>query len=537
MRFGSLLLMLALTASALASSPAEAVAAAYQDVLRLPREKRPYARYLWTPPEKDADADQDIRLLIKVRANELSDQGFFGEPVPVGPACVRLDARDYGWDKRPEVWERLADLDPFFHMRVRALEDVKVRGYWPGGKGPDGKEFARGSFVMSVKAGQEFARPALWADPAVALGPGHAASMHDTLRQECLTEAPVLYGRWWLVQTARQTSIRNKDEKVGPYDWLGVRKRDDLFALAGLNAKVASERFAEWRAVVRVSGISQQNRQIAVFRASTGLFWSTLDTFAEKGRGVAAAALLPGEFDAQAEEHLFPLPNGTQYGALTKADDGSLQPSAPPQVGGDKSSLNVGNDPSVHNDLSCKRCHGVDTDGIKPIDDWARHKFRDGRPRAATLIDPSKATANTLKSLYLRDIQRLVEQSRQEYAFAYANLTRSARHPKGLTVAQLTRLYCDFGWNEYVENKKGRPPVTAAVAARELGVSVHRLKEALLKLHARRGGLDPVLSELLEDDGRLTRLEWEDRYGYCQVVVRGIEAPGLVVTFKPGGKP
>jgi len=532
LRFTPLVLFaLAVGTSAVASSPSEAVVVVFQDALKVPEKDRCFMRWVvW--PDEGAAREKEQYLLTMAQANLRSDQGAFGRPVRVVPRIYRLDVRDYGWDKRLEVWERFAALDPFFHMKLRLLEDRDVLGYWPGGDF-DGKPFPKGPFRLKAKAGQTFDGPALWADPSVVMPDNTAVSAHDALRKMCVTEAPILFGPWWFVQTARQLSIRNKDERVGPYDWLGIRSRNDVFNLAGLDEKKASERFAAWRAVVEggTSGISQQNRQIVLFRGATGLVWGTLDVFTEKGRGIAKRNLRPGEFLPDAEEWLLHLPNGTQGEALIKTKDGSTQASAPTEIGGDTSPLNVGRDPRVHTGF-CMRCHGVDKDGIKPIGDWARDHFRLTKGRGTVLQDPDKKVVRELESLYLRDIERHVAADRAEYAFAYANLTVSDENPKGLTMAQFTKLYCGE-WNRYVEER-----VTVERAALELGVGPLRLREAIFKYQADRGGNDLVIDAFIKEPPRkISRLEWEDSYGFAQVIVRGLKIPEIVSKVKGGNAP
>jgi hypothetical protein len=542
----TILLILALPVPLRANGLAEAVATVFRDSQRLTAKDRCFARYLYWPDEGEK-RERINYLLTLIQCNLRSTTGSFGKPVRVVPGIYRIDMRDYDWHKKAEVWERFAGLDPFFHMKLKLLEN-RSEGhitYWPGGP-QGGKDYKAGPFKLNLKEGDILDGPALWCDPLVQLpGGGPVISMYDTLRKDHLTEAPILFGPWWFVQTTRQLSIRNKDEGTGPYDFLGIKSREDMFSLAGLNEKKARERFAAWAAVIEggTSGISQQNRQIVLMRGATGFIWGTLDVFAEKDGGVVKRNLRPGEFKHDAEEWVYHLPNGMLGEALFN-NKGVTQASAPPEIGGDKSPLNVGNDPRVHVGL-CTRCHGVDKDGIKPITDWARDTFRLTKGKGHLLQDQEKGTKIELESLYLRDIARLETADRAEYSFAVANLTVSndippgltpaqmaERHyyPKGMTFAQMTKLYVEEGWNRYVEER-----VTLERAALELGVTSKRLQESLFKYNADRGGGDLVLTAFVADPPRkISRLEWENSYGFTQVITRGLKIPEIYSKVRKG---
>lgn len=526
MALRSVFVLFIVASAATAVSPADATMSAYKDALRLPPKERVYCRYLWWPPTWP-----HAGLLTKAQQSLLSDQGAFPQPAYLGRGLYRLDTRQSGWDKRLQVWERFKLTDPFFHSKWKFQTDAEDSIYFPPGT-YDGKVFPPTTERRKFKAGDTLVRPALWANPWVDVGPDTKGRAHDELRKLLYSEAPILLGPWFLVQTQRQVSIRNVNEGTGYHDFLGIKNRGDVFKLIGLNEQVAIERFAEWRAVVEKSGISQQNRQIVLLRGATGLVWGTLDTFKQQGRGVAKRNLRRGEFDHDAEEWIFHLPSGVPGTALIQSKDdekaktkaGDLVDSAPDKIGPDDSALNVSRDHRVHENLSCWRCHGIDKDFVKPFDDWVKRTHRKNK---AILLDPDKKVDLELSSNYLRDIQRLTKIDREEYADAVARMTSTGENDPGLTVAGFTRIYCG-AWNQYVEE-----PVTLEVAAAEMGVEKQKIVDSLRVYQKGHGKSDTVLGAFLENPpGTLTRLEWEDSYALAQAVCMGLAVPEIGIDDK-----
>lgn len=493
-----------------AGSPSRAIAIAHANALEARPRDVPYYRYFWiSTKEKDRD---DFLIAFKLHLNLLSTQGKIATPILIAPDVIRIDMRDYGWDKKLEVWERFADLDVYLHTKSKALADLKIKHFWPGGQ--DGKTFFKqGRYNLNVKAGQVFQIPA----PTLPVN-----RMYD-LRQLTYSEAPMLMAEWFFVQTARQISIRNKDEKVGYYEWLNLKKRDDFFKLTGTNEKTAETIFREWRAVVARSGISQQNRQVVALGATSGRVWGTLDTFTEQGKGIAKRNLRKGEFAHNAEEWYGYLPNGL-FVTFLSDNKGVAQASAPDQIGPDDSPLRTGRDARIHANLSCIRCHGIDKDFLKPIDDWARKTFRSGG--VLRFQDVDKKVVLELESQYLRDLNRLLFRDRAEYMDAIREVTASQKHPNGLTAPQITKMYGEV-WNRYVEQG-----VTIEDACREMGTTTERFKAGLAKYalpieRGGQGGGDLVLLSFL-DGQKLSRLEWEDSYQLACAIAFGLQLPSLI---------
>ncbi len=149
------------------------------------------------------------------------------------------------------------------------------------------------------------------------------------------------------------------------------------------------------------------------------------------------------------------------------------------------------NDRRIHPGLSCIRCHD---DGIKPFDDWARAfyreptELRDGARLQASDYEKFKR----LKRLYLSDLDGELKRDQQDYARALFAVNK-------LKPAANAALYAET-YADYAETS-----VDGEQFARELGVTLPRLKDALGKSVKATGSLDVVLL------GYLRRPEWKAR--------------------------
>jgi len=495
-------------------SPHAAAVASYEDALRLKavdlasgKHEAKFYRYLWIP--EDEKHREEFVTVLYYHVHLLSDQGSYGTFTMLAPNLIRIDVREYGWDKRFDVWEKSANIDRFFHAKKVFLEDAYevVRG--PARFNPKLKKMMPGVLRRVRKqAGTKVADVA----------PTLPREEMDGLRKILETESPILNAEWFFVQTARQVSIRNTEDGFGYYDFLGIKDRNTFFKLVGVHEDEAVKRFRELREVVTRSGISKQNRQVLRLGAISGGVWGTLDTFDQSGKGVAKSTLKRGEFKHNAEEWYGPNPLELPITFLSD-DKGVKQGTAPDKVGGDKSALNIGNDPRIHVNL-CMRCHGVNKDHLQPIDGWARKRFAPGK---AKLQDEDKATLLQLQSQYLRDLNESLDADRLKYSRAVAKVTRSKKHPLGMTVAEATKAYIG-ALNRYVEEE-----VTLAKAARELGVTPARFTQALRAYQAKKGRTENILADFLDDPpGSIPRLDWEDAYQFAATLCAGV-APAEIL--------
>jgi len=490
-------LALALPAAVL-PSPRLACAAAAADLRTIPKKDRPGIRYLLRNARNNADLD----LALTLQLNLLSREGKPAAPVLVTPWLYRINLGHF--DLPLHVWERLARTDVFFHHPRKYLVSVTDDEVWPGGSVRSGRFFERGVYLVKRRPGQTVrGEPAFWLDP----------DDISYLRLQTYSEAPILDAAWFVVQTARQLSIRNEEEGTGYYDFMGFKDRKAFLDFVGLREKDAIKRLQEWRAVIERSGVSQQNRQVVRFRGTTGPVWVTLDVFKQAGRGVARRNLRRDEFAHDAEEwfgfNYFGLP--VTFLADAK---GVAQASAPDKVGGDSSPLNVGRDSRIHANLSCIRCHGArlkDDRWLRSLDDWTRRNDR------LRLQDPNPKVALELARQYMSDLNWELNRDRDRYARAAALVSRTKAKPAGLTIYELSLAYSRM-WNDYVE-----APVTLVDAAREWGVTPARLVRSLRLLETYKGGSDLVLSSYLDNPPQpLTRLEFEDSYALGAALIRGV---------------
>lgn len=503
------------------ASPSGAVEAALADLLRLPEDARPYARYFWVTTARGEERDGFL-VTFCVQLNMLSRAGKLSWPAFVAPDLLRIDVRDYCWDRHGvlTVWEKTAAADVAFHQQaVVETDKVVLDVAWPGGK-DGGKRYEQRVYQETFRKGDVVSRPAVWLKEEAA----------KALRHATYSESPVLPAEWFFGQTARQRSIYNEDEPgIGYYDFLALTDRDEFFKLTGADPKKADELFRTWRAAVLDSGVSEQNRQVFRHGAIGEFVWGTLDTFAAKDKGVLQRNLRDKEFQHDAEEWFGRNGVGLPVMALFDAK-GKRQSVAPDKIGADKSALSLksgSNDLAIHNPLSCIRCHGK-SDLLRDVDDWARDTFKQGSP--LTLGDPSKPVALELQSQYLRDVNRLLKKDRADYSDAIKEATTSKLNPEGWTCETFAKEY-SAAWDRYANRR-----VTPEIAARELGVSEESLMKGIETFTKARGQGDNVLSTWLVSKRGIKRTVWEQSYALAMSTSLGLRPPEKQVPIKEGKK-
>ena len=194
-------------------------------------------------------------------------------PKLLSPGLWRVDIRDYRWN--PEVWEKLANVDVFFHRLVdveviEVVEEVvreKERITDIYGREFEGKEVER---LIKKKIKRRRKR----ADGFVPLGAGQLASLSALTK----SQAPIVRADWFLVQGARQISLANLETGVGYYDWLELRNLNDYLKLIG-DGNAKKTKFAAEKTTGPWSMIqeSAQNREIIRRLAKTvptGSLWT-----------------------------------------------------------------------------------------------------------------------------------------------------------------------------------------------------------------------------------------------------------------------
>jgi len=296
-RLLSVLAILFVTVSAVAS-PADAVSSAWKDLQTVASVDRPFIRYhsLYAVPDKDRET------FLKVYAfhvNSLSRRARLRsiKELLVTPELIRIDTRYFRWNH--SVYDKLVDIDPYFHVLVSTEETKKVTEDWPGGIWPgDGKEYTKGAF--------KYQKPVttISKKSSTATSPWLPTEPMRYLVEETQSKAPILRADWFLVQTAT-----NKDRVAGYYAFLELTNRTDFEKLTGLNVKEAQRLEREIASIVQKSGVSIRNRQIYRFGAIDAGYWQTRDVFKSQTKERNAINSLNGDFKHDAEEHYGYLPN------------------------------------------------------------------------------------------------------------------------------------------------------------------------------------------------------------------------------------
>lgn len=490
-----LLLLPALVEPAGGADPAAAFAAAAADVARLPVDARGRIRYLTLMHLPPAERLQAIQAL----AGHV--QGLSRESDLVPPAIVpgtalgllRIDLDDYGWAR--DLWEQLAEADPYFQVKVTSEVVVRdVERVWAGGKWPgDGKVYAAGAFRYQDKERK--------ATTVTALAPwaGDQAS-RAALVLATTSKAPIVRGDWFLYQTAAQV-----DRKPGYYDFLGIKDRATFEALIGFNAKlVADARRKELLEAVADSRVSQQPRRIGAFNTVGGLkYWRTFDSKAAIDKK-NPLRVLDGAFEHDAEESFGPLPNNFWAWGLFD-DKGKRQDSAPDFIGPDRTSST--NDGRIHVGLSCIRCHYDarmgSSAGLQNVDAWARGLFT-GTLR---LQSPDYNVLKDLRQKYLRDLEGPIKDDRQAHG-------RAVKEATGLEADAWAKIYSQT-YAAY------EAPVTLDRAARELGLGARELGDRLQSYLQRTGSLDPVLAALMRGQ-RIPVRQYEEAFPLLMLSAKGL---------------
>lgn len=471
MRYLLATLMLALPLAGFAGGPGDAVAAALADVRTLPPTQQQNARYLWMGNMPLAQRE-DLLRVTAFWANSLSRAPEIVPPTTVGAELIRLHLADYDW--KVEVWEKLAAIDPYFHVQTETagIERWGIPDGNGGWKNVEERKVAKKKTSIHVALPDEKTAGAL-----------------VSLTQ---SQAPIVRADWWLAQVARQLSLTNKQTGAGYYDWLGIKDRKDFEKLIRLSAKDSADLGKEMRAAVDRSGVATQNRQVVRLQSLTGGAWATLDTNDGTGEGNAVRNLKAGTFKHQAEEHYGTLPNGL-FAFLLCDNEGVRQDTAPDFIGADSSLGRQGNDARIHAGLSCVRCH---VEGLRGIDDFIRRQ-----PKVVS--SPDYAELVQLRRQYFSNLNRQLDRDRSVYQ-------ESLQACNGLKPAANAKAVSEV-WNRYVEELVGPER-----AAEELGVPVETLRRKLA------GTGDVLLAGLAATPpAPMTRTHLEESAGLLMQAVYG----------------
>jgi hypothetical protein len=487
--------------------PRLAVLASLNDADQIAHEDQPFQRYLYLP---DLAYAPTFAIAQRLGINLISRESQFAYPHAVTEGLWRIDLRDY--QTNPKVFEKLGAIDPYFHRTqtrviVEEIEEEVEYDQSYGYYGSDGKfvhsYYQRDKKKVKRQERRTVTRRFLYAPQAA----GQLASLALLLQ----SDAPIVRADWFLVQTARQTTLNNREDTgTGYYDFLELASLKDYFRLIGQNSNPANSKILI-QAVVNSSGVSAQNRIVQRDGCDTGGHWTTLDVFNQSGRGIAINHLRVGEFVADVNEHFAPLPNGLPVTFLNDAK-GVRQSSAPDKIGGNRSPLNPSADTRIHDNIACLQCHGPAV--LMGVEDTVRPTYT-GR---LGVLTNDKSLDLELKRQYKANLNRTLDQDRGLYQDAYSTVT-------GKQAKEAINTYSG-AFTTYAYSR-----VDLKTASVELGVTpgafLKALKDGAQRLGSSDFRLDPFLTTPPQSVDRLT---WEDSFGEAQFRLYG------VLQAQPGGQ-
>lgn len=482
------ILIAALALASAGMTPAECVAVASKDLATIPPTVQPYIRYLTLGEFDRADRVEKAKVLSG-HVNHLSTEQDL-QPVAVvdgsDSAVLRINLNDYGWS--PELWEKLAEVDPYFHVVV--IED------WPGGVW-NGKHYPAGPYKVHALA------------PWLSEAPSSPA-MLSAIVEATHSQVPIVRGDWFLNQSAIQALRR-----VGYYDFLRVKSQKDFDDLAGFDRKIADRASRIDRESVGMSGVTLQPRAI-IREEGVRPVWRTFDfELAVDGKDPLRIIGKDIEKAFDATEQFALLRNGLWATALFNGK-GERQDFAPPQIASDKQSKS--NDARVHVNQSCLRCH-VDG-GLQAVDGWFRHG---GQPVVKSF---DEVKARQFRQQYQSDLKRYLDRDRAVYADAVKEVTGWT--PKAWSAAYAAE------WERYEDAR-----VDLEWAARDLHTTLPNLKrvmtvalraELAIRDQQQHGNtlkveiaptIDLVFGQLLAGKAVGIR-QWEAIYPSASATIRGL---------------
>lgn len=482
-RFLRATLCLLFAANLHAQAPNDAVLRAREDVARVRADRQPSTRYLCLPHVADKKELAQWDAVLAYWSNSLSREADIVRPRQVSPGLWRVDIGDYRWPV--ETWEKLAETEPYFTVRLAAVEAKAVRKITKviDHKGGDCINPATGNLVKNLAPGRysyEVDAPVEASGKVkAAFGPWVEAKAALALADACQSQVPIVRLDWWLAEVTT-----GNDRGTGYYDWLALGKKEaDWHALIGADIDKARALQREIGALVSRSTVTLNNRALERFDAISGPYWRSRD-YAKNTDVKNALRLLDGDIAEDASEQYGSLPNRLWAFWLQDAK-GNRADAAPDNIASDGKA--TGTDRRVRVGLSCVRCHA---EGIRPINDWARKVYQ---PPFA-LEDRVYEETKRKRSKYLSDLAEAVEDDQARYA-------KVLRKVNGLTPADNAKAVAD-AYANYAERDRD-----LAAVALELGIDAKVLLAAL-KAEAARTTLDPVLAGLVQGvDIRVEHLE------------------------------
>jgi hypothetical protein len=451
------------------TSPADEVRAAVVDVQRLPPEARLATRYLTLYSIAPAQRREAVQVVSYV-LNALSRTRAISQPVLVAPTLVRFSISQYA-PRQDEfaawfgAWEKLAETDPYFHLRTEVLARFEDRN-----RKAEGNKASISASSGSSSDLKTVTTDGGWADP-------YAAAQ---LRAATHSTGALLRADYFLVQAT--TTPRY-------YEFSGVPgNENDFLKSLGVDRDVIDHLRANAGANLAVSGVTAKPRRIVWAQGPLGGVYSTLDVETVDAqrdplrRPITADGLA---FRYDLGEWFALAPNGLWRTALFNSA-GRRQDAVPDRVAKDTS--DPAGDGIVVPLISCIRCHREA--GLRPfVDDET--KLLGGR---VDLYSPDPNIVQRAVEFYDEPrLQRQMQFDRQTYTDAVARATNGLK-PEELAQS-LAKLVRDHAYL----------PVTSGQAAAEVGLNQTEFQNALAATR------DPVILLLLENHPVL-RAQWESSF-------------------------
>jgi hypothetical protein len=451
------------------ATPAEEVRAAAADVERMPPEAQPGTRYLTLygiDPAKRREAVQVVGYVL----NALSNARAITPPVLVTPTLLRFNIGQYAssqdqfaaWNG---AWEKLAESDPYFHLRTEVLINASTDH-----EKPVKTATSHSTTQLHDSRPKTVTTDGGWVDLTAAA----------QLRVATHSAGALLRADYFLVQAT--TTPRY-------YEFTGVPNTEDEFLKSlGVDRNAIDRLHANAGANLVLSGVTAKPRRVVWAQGPLGGVYSTLDVErveAERDplrRPISAAGLA---FRYDLGEWFALAPNGLWRTALFDAA-GHRQDAVPDRVAKDTS--DPAGDGIVVPLISCIRCHREA--GLRPFAD-DETKLLSGR---VDLYSPDPNIVQRAVEFYDEPrLQRQMEFDRQTYADAVARATEGMK-PEELAQS-LAKLFREHAYSL----------VTPAQAAVEVGLTSMQFRQVLGTTR------DPVILLLLENRAVL-RGQWESSF-------------------------
>lgn len=440
---------------------------------------------------------------------------------------ARVDVRDYHWPD--DLRDKLAEQGFYFSVPVQEAEPPRYEKvlfdkhrYWPDENGifwvgdtrPNVPEARRWVKASEWKDGDYWLRPVggerkaagkvefregFWIKKDAETAAALAQLQHATGQR-----FPVQRADNFIWQTAAQ-----QGRVVGYYGIQGLRSRDDFFRLIGFRQDESLDYSDEFLINVALSGVAESNaRRMGRFRR---MVWTTFDNEVAVDKVNPLRVLDNKNFTHKAEEHLGFAPSGF-WKAYLSDDKGVQQNVAPPFVGFDRTSPE--NDGNIHPYIGCIRCHEqMGENGLARFNHWQQNlnKVRPGWEPQTPLAVADEGLFLQLRRQYLQGLEFWFKRDGQMYAYA---VRRASGQTPGEFAGSLSKV-----WADYVA------PVTMERAARELGVTPEKFREALVRYKRTTGSLDPVLDEFTlprKEQQAIGYAQWQEVYFQAELAVAGL---------------